>query len=152
MTQLSNSGLLDGDVARNMNQTRPNPNRAERLQRTTQFAENPEQVMEESAVEQTHNFNYSEPKPEVADEKPSSLNIDKYSTPYAETQVAKKVDDDKILGMNKWLVIGIGVTIVAIGGYFVYTKYIKKSNIPASSGGSIAATPAAPAPAAPVVK
>lgn len=32
----------------------------------------------------------------------------------------------KILGMPKPVAIGLGVLILAVGGYFVYTKFIKK--------------------------
>lgn len=34
--------------------------------------------------------------------------------------------DDKILGMPKMVAIGIGVVILAIGGFIVYKKFIKK--------------------------
>ncbi len=132
MNHLSNSGLLDGDVAKNMNPMYTNPNRVERLQKTTQFAENPQQEMEEPVHEETHNFNHNEPKLEAEDEKPSSAQIDKYSTPYAEPKKAVEVDNDKIFGMNKWLVIGVATTVVAIGGYFLYTKYFKKAGVAAA--------------------
>jgi hypothetical protein len=34
--------------------------------------------------------------------------------------------DDKILGMPKMVAIGVGVVILAIGGFIVYKKFIKK--------------------------
>ncbi len=153
MTQkLSNAGLLDGDVAKNMNPTFINHNRVERLQRTTQFAENPEQAMEEPEEEETHNFNYSEPKPEVEEEKPSTAQIDRFSVPYSEPK-KEEGSDDKIFGMNKWVVLGAAAVVVAVGGYFVYNKFFKKGSIAAVAAGvpSVAA-PSAAAPVAPVIK
>ncbi len=155
MTKLSNSGLLDGDVAKNMNAGYSNPNRAERLQRTTQFAENPEQAMEEPVIEEeTHNFNYSEPQLEAEDEKQSSAQLDKYSVAYPEPKKEQIVEDDKIFGMNKWLVVGIAATVVAVGGYFVYTKYFKKVDGAAATAGAATSAAAAPAvtPATPLAK
>lgn len=37
-----------------------------------------------------------------------------------------KLSDDKILGMPKMVAIGVGVVILAIGGFIVYKKFIKK--------------------------
>ncbi len=141
MNKLSNSDLLDGDVSKNMSPNRVNSNRAERLQRTKHFAENPEQFVEEPVEEETHNFNHSEPKLETtADEKTSSAQIDKYSMPYSEPEKVE-VGDNTIFGMNKKLVVGIAAAVVIIGGYFIYTKYFKKG---VSAGATI--TPPVVAP------
>ncbi len=156
MNPLSNAGLLDGDVSKNMNPIKNN--RSERLQRTTRFAENPEQVEEEASVaevEQTHNYSDS-PSSEPEEEK-SYKQMEKYLAPYPEAAKAEKAEaknDDKIFGMNKMLVIGIGAAALIIGGYFVYKKFIKKSDVVSGvAGAASSVTPAvAAAPAAPVIK
>jgi hypothetical protein len=44
----------------------------------------------------------------------------------SKVEVSKLSVDDKILGMPKMVAIGVGVVILAIGGFVVYKKFIKK--------------------------
>ena len=49
-------------------------------------------------------------------------------TPYVDenNESDNQIDNDKILGMSKGLAIGLGIAVLAIGGFIVYKKFIAK--------------------------
>ena len=118
MENLSNANLLEETVAN------ANTLKNKRLEKTSMVSGNPNPT----PVSNTNNINQS-----VANE--NIVTQVKSDSDYIETKniirnpdsEKSKEENDKIFGLNKNLVYGLLAVGVIVGGYFVYTKYFKKS-------------------------
>jgi hypothetical protein len=162
MTQLSNANLLDENVGGNL--------KNERLQKTADFAQNPN--MERQVAQNNETVNPQMP-PQVNPQMqmPPQMNPQMQMPPqmqqgqakgvertkveeeyvpnnlpvkdYGKKQVNNDAEEKKILGMKPALFYTLlGVAVIA-GGYFAYTKFIKKGKGSGKSldSGSGSATP-----------
>ena len=138
MTKLSNSNLLDENVSTNL--------KNERLQKTAQVAQNPN-LMEQGNVNNMSNVEGQQmqmpPQTQqpIIDPMKSYQNTGKiernssddddnvsHNLPnknYGGNGKNEKSDDGKILGMPKGLAIGLGLAVLAVGGYLLYKKFSK---------------------------
>jgi hypothetical protein len=129
MTQLANANLLDDDLANG------NSLRKKRLNRVAQRAENPipkvveEKLDDEDDYEEKNQYNndeYTEPK-SYSTKKSFETEQQRYFNENSKSDSNSKNDDgEKILGMKPILFYGLVAVGLAIGGYIVYNKFIKK--------------------------
>jgi hypothetical protein len=131
MAQLANANLLDDSVANSSSL------KTERLNKTAQKAINPkprdynEERVVEKRKEEYNNKKVVEQEVEIDDdfeddyEQQSPSLINSNSKIYSNTDKESEEKDNKILGMKPVLFYGLLALGVAVGGYFIYKKFIK---------------------------
>jgi len=129
MENLSNANLLDTTVAN------ANTLKNKRLEKTSMVSGNPNP----NPVSNSANTNQLVNNENVVTEVKSEKDYIDTKSIIRNPEIEKSKDEDnKIFGMNKNLFYGLVAIGVIVGGYFVYTKYFKKSGVSKPNLGSSA--------------
>ena len=129
MGQLANANLLDDSVA-NSSSLKTSSLKAERINKTAQKAINPKprvEYREEVATKEVEQeeVEIDDDEFEEAQNQPPRFAKTSFSNSKFEKESDDDAKDNKILGMKPALFYGLLAIGVAVGGYFLYKKFIK---------------------------